>query len=267
MNIGTAKPDADTLHRLPHHLIDIVDPDQQFNAGCFVRRADPLVRQVSAERGVPVVSGGTAFYLRNFAFGLPESPPGTSSYRQGVYQEAEEVGWDRLYQELSEIDPSYAAKIGASDTARIVRALEVARTTGRPLSSFRTPSSLRECFQFLLIGLERPREDLYRRIDRRVESMFDRGLAAEFQALLDRGYTARDPGLQAIGYREFFLGLSEGLEMEEIMGLVKRNTRRYAKRQMTFFRSLPGVVWIHPDNSDRVLAVIQTFLGPQDRLS
>jgi tRNA dimethylallyltransferase len=261
MDIGTAKPAAHIRERLPHHLIDVVDPDTQFNAGLFVRHADKLVRRISRDGGIPVISGGTAFYLRNFAFGLPESPPGSSEYRDLLYEEAAEKGWAALYKELTEKDPDYARKIGPNDTGRIARALEVVRSSGRPLSSFDTSSGLRDWFDLLLIGLERPRSELYARIDQRVEQMFSRGLETEVRDLMTRGYTDQDPGLQAIGYREFFQAVREDLSKTEVLALVQRNTRRYAKRQMTFFRSLPGVHWYHPDAGREIGQLIDGFLG------
>ena len=261
LDIGTAKPEPSVTARLPHHLIDIVEPNLQFNAGDFVRRADALVESIVASGGVPIISGGTGFYLRNFALGLPTVPRGSPSFRKHLYIEAETRGWDALYSELLVADPTYARKIGASDRTRIARALEVIRTSGRPLSSFPPPQALRRDYEFLLIGLRRAREELYEHIDRRVDAMFARGLAEEVQNLRRRGFDGQAPGLQAIGYREFFVGEEEGLGQAQIKALIKRNTRRYAKRQMTFFRALPGVRWFHPDESNQVMECIQAFLS------
>ena len=255
MNVGTAKPDRSLVERIPHHLIDIVDPDEQFSAGEFVRRAESLVQQIGQRGGVPVVSGGTPFYFRNLCLGLPETPAADRSCRRELQEEAEVRGLAALYGELERLDPSYAARVGSADRSRIIRALEVMRTTGRSLSSFAVPQTLRKDYRMLLIGLSRDREDLYRRIEERVDLMFRSGLADEVQGLRARGYGPEDPGMKGIGYREFFRGETD------VRALVKRNTRRLAKRQMTFFRKLPRVNWIHAEDTEKVRTVVRRFLG------
>lgn len=258
MDIGTAKPDASVRARLPHHLIDIVDPDTQFSAGEFVKRAEAAIDGIVARGGTPVMSGGTAFYLKNFAFGLPETPPADQGLRQRLAAEAGARGVAALYSELQAADPTYAATIGERDRSRILRALEVLRATGRPLSSYRVPGSTRDDYRCLFIGLERPREELHARIERRVDAMFEAGLESEVAALRARGYGPADPGMKAIGYREFFE--CEG-DAERARQLVKKHTRQYARRQIVFFRSLPGVVWIPADDIARLAALVGGFLG------
>ncbi len=257
MDIGTAKPGPDMLAKLPHHLIDIVDPDRQFSAGEFVKRAEEAIAGIAARGGVPVMSGGTAFYMKNFAYGLPAAPASTRAVREQVTAEAREKGLAALYGELWRVDPVYAATIGARDASRITRALEVFRATGRPLSSFAVPGKPRRDYRCLFVGLERERGDLHARIDRRVDGMLRAGLAAEVEALRARGYGPSDPGMKAIGYREFF---ECGGGLEAVDGLIKRNTRRYAKRQIVFFRGLPGVRWVHADDLDSLRATISEFL-------
>ncbi len=258
MDIGTAKPGSDVLAKLPHHLIDIVDPDTQFSAGEFVKRAEEAIAGITARGGVPVMSGGTAFYMKNFAYGLPATPPSSRESRDKVKADLREKGLPALYSDLSRIDPAYAATIGARDASRISRALEVFRATGRPLSSFAVPGAPRGDYRCLFVGLERERTDLQARIDRRVDAMLQAGLAAEVEALRARGYGRSDPGMRAIGYREFFE--CDG-GPEAVAGLIKRNTRRYAKRQIVFFRSLPGVRWIDADDLDSLRATIAEFLS------
>jgi len=247
MDIGSAKPEPEVLSSVPHHLIDILDPDVQFNAGKFVSMADSLVREITERGRIPVLSGGTAFYFRNFLTGLPGVPVSDSAVRSELERELEVKGSDFLYRELERVDPLRAEKISRRDTFRIIRALEVYRVSGNPPSSYEVPSKIRPHLNPLILGLDRPRAELYRRIDMRVDVMFSRGLPDEVKTLIERGYGREDPGMKGIGYREFFLQADIGeLTVSGVSDLIKRNSRRYAKRQLTFFRKIPGVRWFSP---------------------
>ena len=252
MDIGTAKPSAQERAALPHHLIDIRDPSQQFNAGDFVRLADEACLQIAGRGKLPVVSGGTGFYLKNFIMGLSEAPPCDAQIRAALKQELNEKGAAALMKELAACDPISAQRIHINDEYRLMRALEVFRSCNRPLSSFEVNvKEKRENFRFIIIGLSRPREELYRRINERCAQMFDRGLAQEVRSLYEAGFTPNDPGLRAIGYREFFVEDTEephnwrlSSDIDGVQALVAQNSRRYAKRQLTFFANIPGVKWI-----------------------
>lgn len=262
MDIGTAKPDPETLRRVPHHLIDIKEPDQQFSVGEFVRRADEVARDIAARGAIPVVAGGTAFYVRHFLTGLPESPPQDPQVRCRLQGELADRGPAALFRELEQVDGVYAAKIGPEDRQRILRALEIYRLTGRPVSSFPVPNQPRDDFHFLLIGLDRDREELYRRIEHRVDHMFREGLVHEVKELKRRGYTESDPGMQAIGYREFFQMERSGcITLTDVRDLIVRNSRRYAKRQITFFRRFKRVQWFHPDAYGRIASLVGAFVA------
>ncbi|MCL2067175.1 MAG: tRNA (adenosine(37)-N6)-dimethylallyltransferase MiaA [Treponema sp.] len=255
MNIGTAKPSPQEMTILPHHLIDIRDPREQFNCGDFVRLADETCMDITSRGKLPVISGGAGFYLKNFILGLPEAPPSDNKIRIQLKQELLEKGAAALMEELAASDPVSAGRIHINDEYRLLRALEVLRLCGRPLSSFQIPSSEnRPHYRFLIIGLSRPREELYDRINRRCAAMFSQGLPAEVRGLFEAGYTPNDPGLRAIGYREFFVwrpgdeGTDEGKwhisgDIAGVQALAAQNSRRYAKRQITFFASIPGVKW------------------------
>ena len=260
MDIGTAKPDPAERARLPHHLIDVVEPSEQFSAGSFVRLADRLVGEITDRGRVPVISGGTAFYLRCFLYGLPDTPRGDPGLRAALKRELEQRGAAALHRELEEADPESAARIPQRDSYRVLRALEVARSAGRPLSSIPVPSGRRSGFRSLCLGLFRDRQELYGRIEARVEQMFARGLVREFASLLERGCTAADPGMQGIGYRELFQTRLGCLTLAGAKELIVRNTRRYAKRQITFFRSIPGVRWFHPDQEEEIGDCLASFL-------
>jgi len=269
MDIGTAKPSKEERERLPHHLIDIRDPSQQFNAGDFVSLADEACLQI-AERGkLPVVSGGTGFYLKNFILGLSEAPPSCIKIRGQLKLELREKGAAAIMEELASCDPVSAERIHINDEYRLLRALEVFRCCGRPLSSFEAPSQKhrssekkRSRFRFVTIGISRPREELYRRINLRCAEMFRQGLAAEVRSLYEAGYTPDDPGMRAIGYREFFIKRTEfetakepgewrlSQDIDGVQSLVAQNSRRYAKRQLTFFAGMPDVKWINSLHED-----------------
>jgi tRNA dimethylallyltransferase len=253
MDIGTAKPSPELLARLPHHLIDIRDIREQFNAGEFVRLADDAVRNIAMRGALPVVSGGTGFYLANFVMGLSKAPPSDADIRSALKEELRERGAAALMADLAVWDPESARRIHLHDEYRLLRALEVFRLCGRPLSSFPRPTC-RPGYRFLLIGLERERSEVYRRIDERCELMFRAGLPGEVRRLWEAGYGPGDPGMKAIGYREFFIeeeggGFHFAEDLEAVKALVARNSRRYAKRQLTYFTSLPNVVWVSIQNA------------------
>jgi tRNA dimethylallyltransferase len=191
--------------------------------------------------------------------GLPESPSSDAAIRLALKEELAVKGAAALMDELASCDPASAGRIHINDTHRLLRALEVFRLTGKPLSSF-SPSSppggdKKQPFQFLILGLKREREDLYRRINARCSAMFKAGLAGEVQGLFEAGYTPRDPGLRAIGYKEFFVDDLNGTyrlsqDLPGVEALIAQNSRHYAKRQITFFASIPGVKWIDCDHGD-----------------
>lgn len=257
MDIGTAKPSTAIRSRIPHHLIDILDPEEQYSAGMFVDLADGLVPEILSRGHLPVLSGGTAFYFKNFIYGLPETPAVDETVREAVRRDLHEAGAKKLFEELRRIDPLSWERIHAGDTYRITRAVEVYRQTGRPLSEYAEGGSPRKEYIFRVIGLRRPREELYRRINKRVEEMFRRGLPGEIAELLRSGYTREDPGMKAIGYREFFAMREEGcLTMAGVRERVRQASRRYAKRQMTFFGKLPGAVWFSPEEREEIRGYI-----------
>jgi tRNA dimethylallyltransferase len=264
MEVGTAKPSADDRARLIHHLVDVAEPSEQFNAGRFVLEAERLIRDITARGRIPVVSGGTAFYITSLLYGLPEAPPVDPSVRAMLRDIEAARGPRALYDMLRERDPDAAARIPGSDRYRVMRALEVVETTGRSLFSFAWPREPRADMRFLVIGLDRPREDVYGRIDARVRAMFAGGLVDEVKSLLGMGFGPADPGMRGIGYRQI-LDMRRGCEtLAEVRERIARETRRYAKRQLTFFRAVPGVSWMCPEDRDGISGRVRAFLdiGP-----
>jgi tRNA dimethylallyltransferase len=264
--IGTAKPDTAVLARVPHHLIDVLEPTEQFTVGDFVRSADRLAGEISARGMIPVLSGGAAFYIRHFVFGLPSAPASDPAVREAVKKELKEKGSRVLHEELTALDPAGAAKIHPADGYRVSRALEVIRQTGKPLSFFQLSLTPREAYRFLSIGLTLSREELKERINRRVEAMFAAGLEEEITRLRARGYDSATPGLRGIGYREFFEAEKNNPTTEEIKAAIKLHSVQYAKRQMTFFRQIPGTLWFHPAQREEIKRVIGEFLAKESVL-
>lgn len=257
LDIGSAKPTAEQRALVPHHLIDICDPTEQYSVGRFVRDAEALIPQIIERGKIPIVLGGSGFYLRNLIYGLPEAPVASAPIRDSLMREFAERGARSMHYELSCVDEPSAARIALADRYRIVRALEVYRATGRPLSSFGVRRVPRGDYALLIIGLKRPREELYERIDRRVDSMFANRLADEVRHILELGYSPDAPGLRGIGYRELLRGQSQSVAIDTI----KRNSRRYAKRQMTFFRRIPDVRWYTPDQAGEIRDAIIAHSG------
>ena len=238
MDIGTAKPDKSLCIEIPHHLINLLNPDQQYNVSDFVDEADEACQQIYSRGRLPVVCGGTGFYIRNFLYGVAPTPISDEKLRNELKERIAREGNDALYEELKKIDSESAEKIHPNDAYRICRALEVYYLTGQKRSSFKPEGQgqLRSKYDFLFIVLEPQREVLYERIRQRVDMMFDAGLENEVRALIAKGYTKETPGMKAIGYSEWF----ESNNIEEIREAIKHHSCKYAKKQYTYIRDIPG---------------------------
>lgn len=248
LDIGTAKPSAGERTLLPHHLIDIKEPDEQFTVGEFVRLADEKTREIASRGRTPVLSGGTAYYFKHYLFGLPSAPPSSQAVRKQLRQEMRTQGSEALYRRLKEVDPQAAGSISPQDSYRIQRALEVYETSGKPLSSFSVPETVRAHLDPVIIGLYRDQQELHARIERRADQMMSTGLYGEVRKLMRSGAKANWPAMKGIGYREFFLFQDSGeYSLHSAARLIAGNTKKYAKQQMTFFRSLPDVQWVRPE--------------------
>jgi tRNA dimethylallyltransferase len=243
MDIGVAKPSAEELARVPHHLIDVAWPNETWSLAEFRQQAERAIAEVTARRRLPFLVGGTGQYIRAVAQGWqpPETPP-NPALRQVLEQWAGQVGADGLHQRLAVLDPQAAAAIDYHNLRRTVRALEVIFSTGQRFSAQRRagPSP----YRLLQIGLIRPRDELYARIDARIDLMVQGGLIEEVRGLLAMGYSPDLPAFSAIGYREISAYLQGKLTLDEALILMRRNTRTYVRRQNTWFKPTdPDIHW------------------------
>lgn len=243
-DIGTAKPPREEQARVPHHLIDILEPHEAYSAGEFVRRAVPLVESLF-ERGVqPILVGGSGFYIRALTEGLSPVPAVEEEVREAVRARLENDGAQRLWEELKALDPETAARLAPTDRQRVARAVEVAISTGKSLSSWqKEPPVQRAPFNVVKLGLTLPRGVLYDRIQARLQRMVASGWIEEVRGLLQSGLAIDLPAFQAIGYRQIARHVLEGWPLEEALEDVARETRRFAKRQETWFKREPDVQW------------------------
>lgn len=267
MNIGTAKPTADERARIIHHLVDIVDPDEDFDAARFSLHARKIAQELTGRGVIPVVAGGTGLYIKAMLHGLFQTAPPDPKIRSKLKAEADAIGSLALHQRLQEIDPKAAARIHAHDTFRIIRALETTAATGKPITDHHRRHGFRESpFRVLKIGLDMARERLYERINSRVDAMIAAGLVEEVRELLGKGIDEGTKAMRALGYRHMVDFLSGRLPWEEAVRIMKRDTRRFAKRQLSWFRADREIVWCTPEEISTLYPMIETFLafdGPQ----
>lgn len=246
MDIGTAKPTPEERCGVPHHMLDVADPAENYSVSRYVQEADACVQDILS-RGKPVILvGGTGLYIDSLIAGRQFAPLPQTGRREALERRAAEEGGQPLLDELRAVDPERAARLSVSDVKRIVRALEIWQETGRTMTDFdRESRAIPPRYRPLWLGLHFPeRAQLYARIDLRVELMYAQGLAQEVRALFDSGVPDRATSLQAIGYKQVVQALEAGLPPEAALGTIQQATRRYAKRQMTWFRANPAVQWL-----------------------
>ena len=246
MDIGTAKPTAAERGDVPHHLIDVADPDEDYNAGRFVAEGEAAIRGILARGRFPLLAGGTGMYIRALRKGL-DPLPADPAVRKLLDRRWEEEGGAALHAELKRIDPRAAGAIHPADRVRVVRALEIATVAGRPPSALRVSWGGAGRYRVLFLALDPGREAMYARIDRRVDAMFRIGFVDEVRGLLARGYGPDLKSMGALGYRHVAAHLMRGIPLAETVAAMKRDTRRYAKRQMTWLLHEPEVRWIPGD--------------------
>jgi tRNA dimethylallyltransferase len=262
MDIGTAKPSTGAREKVRHHLIDLVDPDGEFNAALYRESALKAIQEIIARGKKAIVCGGTGLYLRALVQGLFVGPSKNPDVRKRLETQAQENGLSALYERLREVDPDATRWIHPNDRYRIVRALEVFALTGKGISRWQKEHGFAEsAFEVIKIGLNRERPELYDLINQRCDEMIAHGLVEEVKGLLEKGYSLDLPALQGVGYRQIGLYLRGGLSLDEAVVLIKRDTRHLAKRQLTWFRADKEIGWFHPERErNKILKAAKEFL-------
>lgn len=246
MDVGTAKVTPEEMDGTPHHMIDVADPWESFSAARYVEMADPILRDILRRGKTAIIAGGTGLYVDALIAGRTFAPYPETGRRQALEQEAEELGMEHMLSRLKAVDPDSAARLHPADRKRIIRALEVYEETGKTITQHNLETkALPDSYQPVWIGLTyEPRQQLYNRIDLRVDKMLEQGLLEEIRGLLDRGTPRECTAMQAIGYKEFLPVLDGTMPLETAVEQVKQGSRRYAKRQLTWFRRNSKVHWI-----------------------
>jgi len=247
-DIGTDKIPLEERENIPHHLLGIVDPTIQFTAADFVKHTVKTIEEIQKRRNLPFITGGTGLYLKALLDGLFPEGEKNPYIRKKLEQEVQDKGLEYLREKLLEVDPIYGQKVGKKDKIRIIRALEVFLTTKKPLSEhFVHTHSFVQDFNIIKIGLKLERSLLYKKIEERVDRMFEKGIVKEVQELLKQGIDVTSPPFRALGYKQVMRHLNGKMTYEEAIEATKKETRHYAKKQMTWFRRMEGILWFSPD--------------------
>ena len=253
LDIASAKPEKELVEKISHHLVDIRFPWEQYNSGDFCKDAERLIKEINERGNIPLITGGTAYYFKQLLYGPSSTPESNPKTRGEIQRTIDDIGLDKAYEMLMSLDMEAAKKIDKNDRYRISRALEVIKDTGRPLSSFPVSDTLREDIDFVIIGLKREKKELEERIRKRVDIMFDSGAVREMKALLSMGADLSWPGMQGIGYREWFNAIESGeVNISIIKDMIIRSSIKYAKRQMTFFSSFSDTTWFSPNDIEKI---------------
>ena len=253
LDIASAKPEKELVEKIPHHLVDIRFPWEQYNSGDFCKDAERIIKEINERGNIPLITGGTAYYFKQLLYGPSSTPESNPKTREEIQRTIDDIGLDKAYEMLMSLDIEAAKKIDKNDRYRISRALEVIKDTGRPLSSFPVSDTLREDIDFVIIGLKREKKELEERIRKRVDIMFDSGAVREMKALLSMGADLSWPGMQGIGYREWFYAMESGeVNISIIKDMIIRSSIKYAKRQMTFFSSFSDTLWFSPNDIEKI---------------
>ena len=265
-DIGTAKPTFSDRERIKHHMIDIIDPGEEFNAGMFRERADSVIRDLH-ERGVStIVAGGTYLYVKIVLSGLIDVIPSDSDIRADLKKKNSALGTEHLYHKLKSIDPEAAERIHPNDYVRIERALEVYYLTGQRISKFQKRHGFSESsYDYMKIGITVEREALGEKIDERVDYMLEQGLIEEVRGIRDMGYGSEIKPMQSIGYKQINQYLDGEISLEQAIELIKRDTKRFAKRQMTWLRNDSEIKWVElPQGRNDIISLARKHLGSKN---
>lgn len=250
MDIGSAKPTEEELSQVKHHLVDLIDPSEPFSVAAYQKLAKEAINEVFAKGKIPVIAGGTGLYLNSLLYDMDFSnAPQNPDLRRSLEQEAALMGSEYLYEKLQSLDPEAAFRIHPNNTKKIIRAIEGA-TSGDKIKDFKNCTEICKDYERILIGLTRNRDELYDRINKRVDLLISQGLFREVKGLLERGLSEDDISMKGIGYKEI-IGYFNGIYTEEeSIDLIKKNTRHFAKRQITWFKRYEDIRWINISEYD-----------------
>lgn len=248
LNIGTAKPTPEEMRGVKHHLIDVVESTETFSVSDYAEKALPVMENLLSAGKMPIICGGTGFYINSLLFDFGYGNTAADENVREKYAEFLNLnGKDALFEKLREIDPETAAILHPNDTKRVIRALEIFEISGKKKSA--QNDKLIPKYDYLAVAVNYPREELYARINARVDEMFELGLVEEVESLLKRGIDENCQCMQAIGYKEVIAGLKNGDLRSTMSDIIKQNTRHYAKRQITFFKKMPNLIWLDPKDA------------------
>ena len=254
MDIGSAKPSADELARVKHHLIGEIDPKQPFNVSDYQKLALEYIRRIASEGKVPVVCGGTGLYINSLVYKMDFSAPeGDDAFRQRIFRE-EDGDTERLHERLRRLDPDAAEAIHPNNVKRVLRAIERLEKGEGKLAEFAAATEPSDVIEPLMLGMDVERSVLYDRINRRVDLMLQNGLAEEVKSLMDMGFTSSDVAMKGIGYKEIIDAVNRGEAPESAAETIKLNTRHYARRQMIWLRRYPQIKWVSPEYDSEKIA-------------
>lgn len=251
LNIGTAKPKREERKKIPHHLIDIIEPDEKFNAFLYARKAHQAISRVHRKKKIPILVGGSGLYARAVIDGIFLGAGKNEKIRKRLEKEIKKFGSKHLHQKLKRVDPETASRLHPHDKVRIIRALEVHELTGQSISTLQEVSKGKKpSYNLMMIGLKRKREELYQRINQRAEGMIKKGLVKEVKNLLKKGLSKDLIALRSVGYKEIIGYLDGEYDLKEAIRLLKKNSRRFAKRQLTWFNRNKRIHWIEIAEKD-----------------
>ncbi len=261
MNIGTAKPDPEELKLATHHVIDFLDPKDDFDAGMFVKSADTAIANIVNHGKIPIIAGGTGLYIKALLHGLFRTKSINKKTLSLLEKELQEKGNIVLYKKLEQCDPKAAKAIHPNDSFRVIRALEFFQTNSQKISDWQKNHDFNDQrYDFIKLGLYMEREKLYERINRRVDIMLSQGLYKEVVNLMNDGYSLDLKSMQSIGYKHMGMFIKKEIDWNEAVRLLKRDTRRYAKRQLTWFNKDREINWVKPSEIEKAKRVIKDFL-------
>jgi len=261
LNIGTAKPTREELSRVEHHFIDYLDINEDYNVSRFETEALSVIDSLHAEGKIPVVVGGSGLYIKSIVDGIFNEVETDLEYREELIELREKKGNEYLYELLRIKDPVAAAELLPQNWKRVIRALEVNKLTGKSIKDFHQDYKREDDLRFFQFGLNWNREILYSRIDKRVDQMIESGLVEEVKSILNEGFTKNLNALNTVGYKEIFDFLEGEISLDRAIELIKRNSRRYAKRQLTWFRRDERIKWINVDESTELPALAESVIS------